>query len=67
MIDRDSYTTFVNFHMAEMLGRHLFTFMNGRGIVICKRNLKRRTKGIREQYEFEFLGRSCYDRRDHKV
>jgi PAS domain S-box-containing protein len=63
MIDADAYTTFVNAYMAEMLGysveeivgRHLFSFMDEQSIEICKRNLERRQQGIREQHDFEFL------------
>jgi PAS domain S-box-containing protein len=63
MIDSDACTTFVNPHMAEMLGysveeivgRHLFSFMDEQSIEICKRNLERRQQGIREQHDFEFL------------
>jgi PAS domain S-box-containing protein len=64
-IDKDAYTTFVNPRMAEMLGytvdemtgRHLFEFMDERGIEICKVNLAKREKGIKEQHEFEFMHR----------
>jgi PAS domain S-box-containing protein len=63
VIDQDAYTTFVNPRMAEMLGyeveemqgKHLFDFMDERGIEITERNLERRHQGIREQHDFEFL------------
>ena len=63
VIDKDSYTTFVNPGMAkmlgytedEMIGRHLFSFMDEKGVEICKINLERRQKGIIEQHDFEFL------------
>lgn len=63
VIDQDSVTTFVNPRMAEMLGysvdemlgKHLFSFMDERGVEITKRNLDRRRQGIREQHDFEFL------------
>jgi PAS domain S-box-containing protein len=63
VIDQDAYTTFVNPRMAEMLGysaeemqgKHLFAFMDERGVEISKRNLKRREQGIKEQHDFEFL------------
>jgi PAS domain S-box-containing protein len=63
VIDQDAYTTFVNPRMAEMLGyttvemqgKHLFSFMDERGIEIAERNLRRREQGIAEQHEFEFL------------
>jgi PAS domain S-box-containing protein len=62
-INKDSKTTFVNPRMAEilgytpdeMLGRHLFSFMDRHGIEIAKRHLTRRKKGIKEQHEFEFI------------
>jgi len=62
-IDKDSNTTFVNPRMAEMLGyttdemvgRHLFAFMDERGVEIAKYNLGRRQQGIKERHDFEFL------------
>jgi PAS domain S-box-containing protein len=39
----------------EMLGRHLFTFMDEAGIEKAKRRLARRRQGQREQHEFEFV------------
>lgn len=63
IIDKDSHTTYVNPHMAKMLGysveemqgRHLFSFMDEQGVEICNHNLKRRQQGIKEQHDFEFL------------
>ena len=63
MIDEKAVTTFVNPRMAEMLGytveemlgQHLFSFMDEQGIQIANRNLERRQQGIKEQHEFEFL------------
>ncbi|MDH5185495.1 MAG: PAS domain S-box protein [candidate division WOR-3 bacterium] len=63
LIDANAITTFVNPRMAEMLGytvkemigRHLFSFMDEQGIEICKSNIERRKKGIREQHDFEFI------------
>jgi PAS domain S-box-containing protein len=63
LIDAESNTTFVNDRMAEMLGysvqemegRHLFSFMDERGIKISERNLERRRQGIKEDHEFELL------------
>jgi PAS domain S-box-containing protein len=63
VIDQDAYTTFVNPRMAEMLGygveemqgKHLFVFMDERGVEISERNLKRREQGITEQHDFEFM------------
>lgn len=62
-IDKDSRTVFVNSRMAEMLGysvdemlgKHLFEFMDARGVEIAEHNLERRRQGIREQHEFEFV------------
>ncbi len=62
-IDKDARTTFVNPRMAEMLGysvdemqgKHLFAFMDERGIEISRRNLERRKQGIKEQHDFELL------------
>ncbi|MBL7120108.1 MAG: MEKHLA domain-containing protein [Dehalococcoidia bacterium] len=63
VIDKDAYTTFVNPPMAEMLGytpdemggKHLFSFMDERGVEIAKRDLERRQRGIPEQHDFEFI------------
>jgi PAS domain S-box-containing protein len=71
VIDRDARTAFVNPRMAEMLGyaeeemlgRHLFDFMDERGIEIARQNLERRADGVREQHDFELLtkdGRRVY-------
>ncbi len=64
-IDSEVRTTFVNRRMAEMLGyteeemlgKHLFEFMDEPGIEIAKQNLERRRLGIREHHDFEFLRR----------
>ena len=61
-IGADARTTFVNPRMAEilgytveeMLGRHLFSFMDERAKEIASRNIERRQQGIKEQHEFEF-------------
>jgi len=63
LIDKDSNTSFVNMSMAkmlgytpdEMIGRHLFSFMDKRGVEIANNNLKRREEGITEQHDFEFI------------
>ncbi len=63
VIDEDARTTFVNPHMAgilgytieEMQGQHLFSFMDENGKKIAQQNLERRQQGIREQHDFEFL------------
>lgn len=63
VIDAENVTTYVNPAMArmfgysatEMIGKHLFYFMDEQGVEICKRNLNRREQGIDEQHDFEFL------------
>ena len=62
-IDKDSCTTFANSRMAEMLGyttaemmgKHLFSFMDKRGVEIAQSLVNRRKRGIKEQHDFEFL------------
>jgi len=62
-IDNEGYTTFMNDRMATMLmttteealGKHMFDFMDEPGIEVCKRNMKRREQGIREDHEFELI------------
>jgi len=61
-IDADSYTTYVNDRMGEMLGynaeemlgKHLFDFMDEEGKKLAEYNLERRRQGISEQHDFEF-------------
>lgn len=63
VIDKDSYTSFVNPSMAnllgygvdEMQGKHLFEFMDERGVEIYRRNMEQRKRGIKDQHEFELL------------
>jgi PAS domain S-box-containing protein len=63
LIDEDSITTFVNDRMAEMLGftidemigKHLFFFMDEEGIKTGQQYLDRRRDGIKESHDFEFL------------
>ncbi|MBF0397052.1 MAG: PAS domain S-box protein [Desulfobacterales bacterium] len=63
VIDKDSYTTFVNPSMAKMLGysveemqgKHLFSFMDKNGIAIANVNIERRKQGIKELHDFEFI------------
>ena len=63
VIDKDNMTTFVNIPMAdmlgytveEMLGRHLFSFVDERGVNIAKQLLDRRRQGVKEQHEFKFI------------
>jgi len=62
-IDQEAITTFVNPRMAEilgyasheMLGKHLFSFMDEQGRLIAERNIERRKQGIKEQHDFEFI------------
>ena len=63
VIDQEARTAFVNPRMAEilgytteeMLGKHLFSFMDEQRVEIARRNLERRRQGIEEQHEFVFL------------
>jgi PAS domain S-box-containing protein len=63
VLDKDGKTTFVNPRMAqmlgytvdEMLGEHLFSFMDEKGIMNAKCYLERRQQCIKEQHDFEFL------------
>jgi len=72
-LDANAITTFVNPRMAqmlgytinEMMGKHLFSFMDDEGVKIATRNLKRRRAGIKEQHDFIFLskdGKPVYTR-----
>jgi PAS domain S-box-containing protein len=62
-IDADGYTTFVNPRMAdmlgytveEMLGEHLFTFMDEAEVAKAVEYMERRQQGRHEQHEFEFV------------
>ena len=61
-MDAEGYTTFVNPRMAEMLGYavremvgiHLFDFLDDEWVEDAKTKLKRLHEGIREQHEFTF-------------
>ncbi|MEQ1799549.1 MAG: PAS domain S-box protein, partial [Lacibacter sp.] len=63
MIDANSHTSFVNNRMAEMLGytkeemlgKHLYAFMDDEGRKISDRNIERRKQGIAEDHEFKFV------------
>ncbi len=62
-IDDNGNTTYVNRLMAEMLGysveemlgAHLFSFMDDAGKTIAAENMERRRQGIKEEHEFEFI------------
>lgn len=61
-IDTDGFTTYVNPKMAEMLeltpdemiGKHLFDFMDTEAVEHAKTQMARRASGIKEQHEFTF-------------
>ena len=65
MIDGDGVTTFVNGHMAEMLGYApgemvgvaLFAFMDEEGRAGTREKLARRRTGIREEHEHKLIRR----------
>ncbi len=63
VIDKNANTTFINpklteilgYSSDEMLGKHLFDFMDEEGIKIAKGDLERRKQGIKEHYYSEFI------------
>lgn len=63
VIDASAHTAFANQRVADMLGytigemfgRHLFTFMDDEGKVLCEEKLRRRKEGVCEQHEFKLL------------
>lgn len=63
VIDTEGVTTFVNPRMAEilgytadeMIGRHLYSFMDEQGRQIAERNIERRKQGVKERHDFEFI------------
>ncbi len=63
LIDEDGNTSFVNQSMAqmlgysieEMLGLHLYSFMDERGKAVAMQLLEGRRQGVKEQHDFEFL------------
>ncbi|MBB6482128.1 PAS domain-containing hybrid sensor histidine kinase/response regulator [Spirochaeta isovalerica] len=62
-LDKDSNTVYVNSKMAEilgysineMLGRHLFSFMDEKGVEYATELLARRKRGLQDQHDFEFM------------
>lgn len=68
MINEKGVTVFINNTMAtmlgyvpaEMIGKHLFRFVDDCNIEQCKRRLKRRKKGIKETYDFTFMHKNDY-------
>lgn len=65
VIDADGLTTYVNATIAsmlgytqeEMLGRHLFSFMDESAVRQARENLRRRQLGVSEQHDFAFLAK----------
>ncbi|MCZ7402588.1 MAG: PAS domain S-box protein [Candidatus Methanoperedens sp.] len=63
VLDKNANTTFVNPRMAqmlgytidEMLGKHLFYFMDEQGRMNATRYLERRQQCIQERHDFEFI------------
>ncbi|OPY37098.1 MAG: Bacterioopsin transcriptional activator [Methanoregula sp. PtaU1.Bin051] len=63
VVDTEGVTTFVNQNMAgmlgytteEMIGSHMFRFMDGAGREIARRNFPKYEKGLQERVEFEFI------------
>ena len=61
VVDRHNYTQYINFQMAdilgysieEMMGKHLFFFMDETGIEITKQKLESWRQGISENYNFK--------------
>ncbi len=64
MLDANGVTTYTNQKMAEllgynepadMLGKHLFLFVNKNNLELAKQNMERLKKGQTERFDFEFL------------
>jgi PAS domain S-box-containing protein len=68
-IDAKGFTTFVNPKMTEMLGyaaedvlgRHLYAFMDEEGRKQFDRNMLRREQGVIERHEFKFIRKNGSD------
>ncbi|MFC1852312.1 PAS domain S-box protein [candidate division CSSED10-310 bacterium] len=62
-IDKEQYTTFVSprlaemlgYTVAEMIGKHLFDFMDEPAVLVCQQYLIHRRQGISEKHDFEFI------------
>ncbi len=62
VLDSENFTSYVNTRMAEMLGRktdemlgrHLFDFLDEEGIRFIKTRLQLRHQGVSERFEFHF-------------
>ncbi|MFC1483328.1 PAS domain S-box protein [Candidatus Margulisiibacteriota bacterium] len=62
-INKDSYTTYVNPRMAdilgytidEMIGKSLFSFLDEQGVKFAKRYIESGKHGTKKQYEIEFI------------
>jgi len=62
-IDADAKTTYANSKMAEilgysmeeMIGKSVFSFMDDKLVETAKRLMKRRSRGIKEEHDFEFI------------
>ncbi|MFZ2455597.1 MAG: PAS domain S-box protein [Candidatus Altiarchaeia archaeon] len=73
MIDETANTSFVNYSMAkmlgygvdEMLGRHIFLFMDEKAIETCRQGIEKSRHGVTESYDFVLRrkdGRRLYAR-----
>jgi PAS domain S-box-containing protein len=73
IIDETSNTSFVNYRMAEMLGysvnemlgRHIYMFMDEKAIETCKQGIEKSRQGLTESQDFEYRrknGGSVYAR-----
>jgi len=68
LIDRHNYTQYINLQMAnmlgysikEMMGKHLFYFMDENGIETSKEQLENRRQGSSESYNFELQHKDGY-------
>jgi len=69
VLDKEGKTSYINKRMAEMLGYsvqemlgcHLFCFMDDEARIIAEGKLKRRKQGISEMYELRFRRKDGFD------